>query len=210
MDRSALGVRNVLDLLYFLIVLVILLNIIFGIIIDTFSELRQQKLERNDKTVNYCFICGKTKLDFDRESEQPNGFKRHIRDDHYMWNYLRFIIFLAEQDQDDDDGLELFVRHCIDNKIFTWFPMNRAMCMEQKAEEDEEGQAARAVVDQQLALAGADHGPGGASASAVEELKGLVTDMKKGMDDKMDKLEKQMGVLSSLGACWCSFVCVWW
>jgi len=24
-----------------------------------------------------------------------------------MWDYLRFIIYIYEQDQDDDDGLEL-------------------------------------------------------------------------------------------------------
>ena len=35
------------------------------------------------------------------------GFRRHIREDHHMWDYLRFIIYVWEQDQDDDDGLEL-------------------------------------------------------------------------------------------------------
>tara|TARA_B110000971_G_C19670233_1_gene346330 strand:- start:8 stop:511 length:504 start_codon:yes stop_codon:yes gene_type:complete len=34
------------DLLYFVFVLVVLLNVVFGIIIDTFSELRQKKMER--------------------------------------------------------------------------------------------------------------------------------------------------------------------
>merc|ERR1712072_1210459 len=41
MTHTLEGTRLLLDLLYFLVVLVVLLNVIFGIIIDTFSELRQ-------------------------------------------------------------------------------------------------------------------------------------------------------------------------
>ena len=41
--RKSLGGRFYLDLLFFFIVLIVLLNIIFGIIIDTFSELRTSK-----------------------------------------------------------------------------------------------------------------------------------------------------------------------
>ena len=40
-----------IDFLYFLLVLIVLLNVIFGIIIDTFSDLRSQKMERLRKTV---------------------------------------------------------------------------------------------------------------------------------------------------------------
>jgi len=189
MDRDALGPRNVLDLAYFVIVLVILLNIIFGIIIDTFSELRQEKLERTDKTVNYCFVCGISKLDLDRASNEPNGFARHIRNDHYMWNYLRFIIFLQEQDQDDDDGMELYVRKCIENKVFTWFPMNRAMCMEQDEEDNAVSQQVETIEN---GRGGGGGGGGGGENEQLSEMRVLVEEMKKGMEEKMDKLEKQI------------------
>jgi len=126
---NTLDIRAALDLLYFVLVLVILLNVVFGIIIDTFSELRQKKMERLDDTFNMCFICGHEKVTFDRAYDSPKGFEMHIKEDHNMWNYLFFMIFVWEQDRDDDDGLELFVRLQADNMDVSWFPMNRALCL---------------------------------------------------------------------------------
>jgi hypothetical protein len=68
---------------------------------------------------------------FDRASDEPEGFKTHIKVDHNMWNYLYFIFMLWEQDKDDDDGLEQYVRRAIDAKEITWFPLRKAMRLEQ-------------------------------------------------------------------------------
>ena len=110
---------------------------VFGIIIDTFSELRSDKTERLRKTENYCFICGIDKLKFDRNSDGATGFKDHIQNDHYMWDYLFFIVFIFLQDKDDDDGLEYYVRNLIDNGDIKWFPMNKAMVFDTDANEEE-------------------------------------------------------------------------
>ncbi|GMI18313.1 hypothetical protein TrLO_g8656, partial [Triparma laevis f. longispina] len=126
---SRQGNRWVVDLLYFLLVLIVLLNVVFGIIIDTFSDLRLQKMERLSDTFNKCFICGHEKTTFDRAYDSPKGFEMHIKRDHNMWNYVFFMIFVWEQDRDDDDGLELFVRLQVDNMDVSWFPMNRAICL---------------------------------------------------------------------------------
>ena len=119
--------RFILDVLFSLIVLIVLLNVMFGIIIDTFGELRAQKAERIEDTTGVCFICGIEKQVFDRASDGVHGFGDHIKKDHHMWNYLYFIIYVWEQDKDDDDGLEQFVRHKIDANDIVWFPMNKAM-----------------------------------------------------------------------------------
>jgi hypothetical protein len=132
-----LGSRYILDLLFFLLVLIVLLNIIFGIIIDTFGELRAKKLERQRDTVDKCFTCGIDKQIFDRASKVPNGFKIHITADHNMWNYLYFMIFLWEQDKDDDDGLEQYVRRCVAVNDIQWFPMNKAMRLSQTKSSEE-------------------------------------------------------------------------
>ena len=42
---------------YFLIIIVMFFNIIFGIIIDTFASLRDQKAQMDDDMRNICFIC---------------------------------------------------------------------------------------------------------------------------------------------------------
>ena len=48
-----------------------------------------------------------------------------------MWNYIYFIIFLWEQDKDDDDGLETYVRRCIAANDLSWFPVNKALRLSQ-------------------------------------------------------------------------------
>ena len=52
------GLRMAFDFSFFVIVVVILLNIIFGIIIDTFAELRAEKQKVEEEIRTRCFICG--------------------------------------------------------------------------------------------------------------------------------------------------------
>lgn len=126
MDHT-LGARYPIDVLFFLVVLVVLLNVVFGIIIDTFGNLRNKKIQRLIDTTEKCFVCGIDKQIFDRASLQPNGFQIHITADHNMWNYFNFIVYVWEQDKDDDDGLEQYVRRCLESNDISWFPMNRAL-----------------------------------------------------------------------------------
>merc|ERR1711998_679241 len=133
--------RLLLDLMYFMIVLVILLNIVFGIIIDTFSDLRNKKLERLHDTTEICFICGKDRLEFDSKSIEPGAFYNHIHNDHYMWNYVNFIFFIWQQDRDDDDGLDLFVRKLVEHNDITWLPSGQALVIQDLDGDSEESLA---------------------------------------------------------------------
>lgn len=49
--------RIFFDLSFFLVVVIILLNIIFGIIIDTFAQLRDKRRFIDQDIKNKCFIC---------------------------------------------------------------------------------------------------------------------------------------------------------
>jgi hypothetical protein len=50
--------RVVYDMLFFFIVIIIVLNLIFGVIIDTFADLRSEKQQKEEIIKNSCFICG--------------------------------------------------------------------------------------------------------------------------------------------------------
>lgn len=50
--------RVVYDLLFFFIVIIIVLNLIFGVIIDTFADLRSEKQRKEEILKTTCFICG--------------------------------------------------------------------------------------------------------------------------------------------------------
>ena len=59
--------RYVYDLTYYILIITIFLNIIFGIIIDAFGELREEVEEEEEQIVGLCFICGLEKREFETE-----------------------------------------------------------------------------------------------------------------------------------------------
>jgi hypothetical protein len=46
--------------------------------------------------------------------------------EHNMWAYVRFLVLLLEQDRDEDDGLEQYVRGCFQRGDMQWFPREKA------------------------------------------------------------------------------------
>ena len=120
----------------------VLHNVVMGIIVDTFSELREEKIERLRDTTETCFICGFDKQVFDRDKESE-GFSAHVKKEHCMWNYIYFMIYIWQQDKDDDDGLEQYVRRSIEVNDISWLPTNKAMCLSSQQEEDGGNKEAR-------------------------------------------------------------------
>ena len=43
---------------FFLVIIIIIQNLIFGVIIDTFADLRSEKNKKDSMLKNTCFICG--------------------------------------------------------------------------------------------------------------------------------------------------------
>ena len=50
--------RYIFDLSFFLIVIVLMLNIIFGVVLDAFAELRDTDKARKDDIERRCLVCG--------------------------------------------------------------------------------------------------------------------------------------------------------
>lgn len=71
--------RVVYDLLFYFVLIVIVLNLIFGVIIDTFADLRSEKQQKEEILKNSCFICGLERAAFDNKSV---SFEEHIRSEH--------------------------------------------------------------------------------------------------------------------------------
>ena len=84
-DPYTANVRWIVDLLFFISVIVMLLNIIFGIVIDTFAQQRDLQKQIKDDIDNVCFVCGIDRNTFDRK--HPIGFEHHIRCEHNLWHY---------------------------------------------------------------------------------------------------------------------------
>lgn len=124
---------------YHIIVLVILLNICFGIIIDTFAQLRDAKTVRDDDMTNVCYICSLNKSTFDKEGE---GFENHIEKDHNIWYYIYYIVHLRQKDQTEYTGVESQVWERYNNDDIAWFPLHKAMILDSSGDIDGEDEAA--------------------------------------------------------------------
>lgn len=139
--------RYFFDLLYFLMILIILLNIIFGIIIDTFAELRDQKSLKDYDETNRCFICNLERTSFEKEGK---SFERHVRVEHSIWNYLYYIVYLQSKDKLEYNGTESYIFDKLQKDDLSWFPIQRAMSLNYKTLEDDQEEI-KTLIDERLA-----------------------------------------------------------
>uniref|UniRef100_A0A673HFC1 Inositol 1,4,5-trisphosphate receptor n=1 Tax=Sinocyclocheilus rhinocerous TaxID=307959 RepID=A0A673HFC1_9TELE len=118
--------RVVYDLLFYFIVIIIVLNLIFGVIIDTFADLRSEKQKKEEILKTTCFICG---LERDKFDNKTVSFEEHIKFEHNIWHYLYFIVLVREKNKTDYTGPESYVALMIKNKNLDWFPRMQAMSL---------------------------------------------------------------------------------
>ncbi|XP_070538210.1 inositol 1,4,5-trisphosphate-gated calcium channel ITPR3-like [Ptychodera flava] len=129
---TAYALRAIYDITFYILIITIGLNIIFGIIVDTFSELRNAKWRTDEDMRTLCFICGRGAHEFEHYGK---GFRHHVKFEHNMWSYLFFFIHLDDTRSNDYTAIELYVSRLRENHRFSYFPMNRALCL---ADEDDD------------------------------------------------------------------------
>uniref|UniRef100_A0A8C2TUK1 Inositol 1,4,5-trisphosphate receptor n=1 Tax=Coturnix japonica TaxID=93934 RepID=A0A8C2TUK1_COTJA len=125
-DEPLFAARVVYDLLFYFIVIIIVLNLIFGVIIDTFADLRSEKQKKEEILKTTCFICG---LERDKFDNKTVSFEEHIKAEHNMWHYLYFIVLVKVKDSTEYTGPESYVAQMIVEKNLDWFPRMRAMSL---------------------------------------------------------------------------------
>lgn len=83
-NKERYYIRYFYDLSCFITLNLIMMNIIFGIIIDTFAQLRNEKKALKLDKENICFVCSLDKPKFEKIE---GGFEGHTGVDHNVWNY---------------------------------------------------------------------------------------------------------------------------
>lgn len=81
--------RFIYDNAFFLSLMIIMINIVSGIIIDTFGSIREEDKKYNEDVNNTCFICGYDRETLDKAFEQKYGFKIHTTVDFWdlFWHF---------------------------------------------------------------------------------------------------------------------------
>ncbi|XP_045110773.1 inositol 1,4,5-trisphosphate receptor-like isoform X11 [Portunus trituberculatus] len=124
--ENLFAARVIYDLLFFFVVIFIVLNLIFGVIIDTFADLRSEKQISEEILKNSCFICGLTRASFDNKAV---NFEEHVKQEHNMWHYLYFYVQVNVKDPTEFTGPESYVYMLVKDKNLNWFPRMRAMSL---------------------------------------------------------------------------------
>jgi uncharacterized protein YlzI (FlbEa/FlbD family) len=122
--------RQVFDMSFFIVVVIIVLHIIFGIIVDTFAELRDERREIEHDIDNVCFICGEEKHEFELRG---SGWSVHTQIEHNIWAYLAYVIYIKKKPLAECDGIEKYVKTKIIKSDISFFP-STALCLEEGKE----------------------------------------------------------------------------
>uniref|UniRef100_A0A671SN67 Inositol 1,4,5-trisphosphate receptor n=1 Tax=Sinocyclocheilus anshuiensis TaxID=1608454 RepID=A0A671SN67_9TELE len=136
-EEPLFAARVIYDLLFFFMVIIIVLNLIFGVIIDTFADLRSEKQKKDEVLKTTCFICG---LERDKFDNKTVTFEEHIKVEHNMWHYLFFIVLVKVKDSTEFTGPESYVAEMIREHNLDWFPRMRAMSLVSSDAEGEQNE----------------------------------------------------------------------
>merc|ERR1719174_3316716 len=121
--------RTGLDLIFFLLINIVLLNVVFGIIIDKFGSFRDDKLKIMEDMENTCYICGKERS----EISQFIDYNDHTTTQHGLMRYWNFILYLKTKPKNEMTGLQHYVLDLVENdksNQVKWFPIGRSRELE--------------------------------------------------------------------------------
>ncbi|XP_053508950.1 inositol 1,4,5-trisphosphate receptor type 1 isoform X6 [Ictalurus furcatus] len=178
-EEPLFAARVIYDLLFFFMVIIIVLNLIFGVIIDTFADLRSEKQKKEEVLKTTCFICG---LERDKFDNKTVTFEEHIKVEHNMWHYLFFIVLIKVKDSTEYTGPESYVAEMIREHNLDWFPRMRAMSLVSSDAEGEQNE----IRNLQEKLE--------STMKLVSNLSGQLTELKEQMTEQR-KQKQRIGLL---------------
>jgi len=122
------------DLAFFIIIIIFLLNIIFGIIIGTFRDLRINSWKKENDILNKCIICDDDKENIEKQNQ---SYENHCEVVHNIWSYIYYIILLKGSNPIDLNAVNSYVLENIEKKSIGWIP-TKEYNMKSEEDEDEE------------------------------------------------------------------------
>jgi len=116
--------RLFFDIAFWATIIVIGLNMVFGIILDTFGELREKKNAIDEDMKSQCFICG---INSDTFQHLGYGFKHHLEHEHSVWTYLDFFMHLDMKPSEHYTTLEDYIAKKKAKGDIDFFPIDKSI-----------------------------------------------------------------------------------
>ena len=134
-DKYLYFLRFFCDLIFYIVVMLLSLNIISSIIVNTFSQIREDSNQKEEDMKNRCFICNISRIEF-QKNKIDIGY--HRKYEHNTNNYIKFFVFLWNIDEKDMDADQSFINDCLKEKDIKFFPMNCSKSIGEVENDDEE------------------------------------------------------------------------
>ena len=107
------------DISYFLICIIIMIDLTFGIVLGTFSEKREEERKHDNDKINHCFICHITREIIEKKRE---NFNVHREQKHNIWNYVEYMIYLKFSDWHELSTFNSFAKLNLEKKNVCFLP----------------------------------------------------------------------------------------
>ena len=125
--------RWVSDLVFYITVILLLLNMINGVIVSTFSQIREESNEKEEDIKNKCFICNIDRLDFEKKKID---FFEHQKFEHNLKHYIKFFVLVKRINEKDLDADQSFIVSCLKDRNIQCFPVKCSKSMGNLDEEE--------------------------------------------------------------------------
>ena len=112
--------RFVSDFIFYIVIDLLVLNMMNGLIVTTFSQMREDSNQKEEDQKNRCFICNINRIEFQKKKID---FADHQKNEHNINDYIKFFIFLWHINEKDMDSDQSFINQCIREKDIKFFPI---------------------------------------------------------------------------------------
>lgn len=136
------SMRVPFDLLFWMLITVVGLNIVFTVIVGNFATLREERAELDEDVKRNCLICSKESYDFEMYG---NGFKAHREREHNPFHYVSFFMHLMDTPEDEYTSHEASVVRSMKKNDHEFFPLGEAIALERRAVDSDRRQLDNAV-----------------------------------------------------------------
>ena len=119
---SSFYLKLVIDLFLFCITFSIIGSIFLGVVINSLREFKEIMNEKQKTIKERCFICGLPKYKLDR---QEKGWIYHYKREHNVFSYIYFLVDLKNKNLEACDGIEKYVKKCIEKEDLIFLPIKK-------------------------------------------------------------------------------------
>ena len=113
-------IRWLTDLIFYIAVILLLLNMINGVIVSTFSQIRELSQIKEEDINGKCFICGQSQEDFEKKRID---FNKHVNNEHNILNYIMFFVKLKSIKEKDLDSDQSYIAQKLEDLDIAFFPV---------------------------------------------------------------------------------------